>query len=115
MSKIIEYLMHQKLLIGLVIFLLCFAGYQIAKDLNREAFPEVNFDMVSIKTVYPGGSPDELEDLVTVPIEKKLRSVSGLDKVRSYNIENVSVVVAYIDDKAPKKEKVVQDIRDAVD
>lgn len=109
--------MHQKLLIGLMIFMICLTGYNVAKNLNRESYPDVNFDMVSVRTVYPGGSPDEIEDLVTIPIEKKLRSISGIDKVRSYNVENVSVVVAYLDDKLPvdAKDKAVQDIRDAVD
>ncbi len=115
MKKAIEFLIHQKLLIGLLIVLVILAGFTSAGRMNREAFPEVNFDMVSIRTIYPGGSPDDLEQLVTIPIEKKLRVVDGLDKVRSYNIENVSVVVAYIDDKAPNKKRIVEDIRDAVD
>ena len=115
MKKAIEFLMNQKLLMGLLIVLVLMIGYVMAGRMNREAFPEVNFDMVSIRTIYPGGSPDDLEQLVTIPIEKKLRVVDGLDKVRSYNIENVSVVVAYIDDKAPNKKRIVQDIRDAVD
>ena len=115
MKKAIEFLMNQKLLMGLLIVLVLMIGFVMAGRMNREAFPEVNFDMVSIRTIYPGGSPDDLEQLVTIPIEKKLRVVDGLDKVRSYNIENVSVVVAYIDDKAPNKKRIVQDIRDAVD
>ncbi|MBN1531472.1 MAG: efflux RND transporter permease subunit [Spirochaetes bacterium] len=115
MKRMIEFLITQKLLIGLVIVLLCAVGIYSAFTINREAFPEVNFDMVSIRTVYPGGAPDDLEQLITVPIEKKLREVGGLDKVRSYNIENVSVVVAYIDDTVSDKGRVVQDIRDAVD
>ncbi len=115
MKKVIEFLINQKLLIGLLIFLIVLAGYVTAGRMNREAFPEVNFDMVSVKTIYPGGSPDDLEQLVTIPIEKKLRVVDGLDKVRSYNIENVSVIVAYIDDRVPNKKRIVQDIRDAVD
>ena len=39
MSKIIEFLMHQKLLIGLVIFMLCITGYQIAKNLKTKNSP----------------------------------------------------------------------------
>ncbi len=115
MNKIISYLMNQKLLINLVVALILISGLYTLHNLNREAFSDVNFDMVTIKTLYPGASPDELEQLVSLPIEEKLREVDGLDKVRAYNIENVSVVVAFIDDKAPDKEQVVQDIKDAVD
>ncbi len=115
MKKIIAHLMDQKLLVGLLIALVAMTGITVAKKINREAFPEVNFDMVSIRTVYPGGAPDDLEQLVTIPIEKKLRKVDGIDKVRSYNIENVSVVVAYLDDHVRDHKRVVQNIRDAVE
>jgi len=115
MKKIFGSLMNQKLLINLVVALIILAGFTTLKKINREAFPEVNFDMVTITTIYPGGSPDELEQLVSIPIEEQLREVDGLDKVRTYNIENVSVVAAYIDDKVSDKPGVVQDIKDAVD
>ncbi|MCJ7772050.1 MAG: efflux RND transporter permease subunit [Desulfobacterales bacterium] len=115
MRKIIHFLINQKLLINLLVMLLLLAGYFMAKSTNREAYPEVNFDMVSIKTTYPGGSPDELEQLISIPIEKKLREVDGIDKVRTYNIENVSVVVIYLEDDVRDKKQVVQDIKDAVD
>ena len=92
MRKIIHFLINQKLFINLLVVLILRSGYFMATSTNREAYPEVNFDMVSIKTIYPGGSPDEMEQLVSIPIEKKLREVDGIDKVRAYNIENVSVV-----------------------
>jgi multidrug efflux pump subunit AcrB len=114
MITIIKYLIKEKLVVSLIVGLIVMLGLMSAKQLNREAFPEVNFDMVSIKTVYPGGSPDELESLITIPIEKKLREVDGIDKVRSYNIENVSVIAIYLDEKVTDKKQVVQDIKDAV-
>lgn len=107
--------MRKKLLVNLVVIMILSAGLVTIMNLNREAIPEVNFDMVTITTIYPGAAPDELESLVTVPIEKKLREVDNLDKVRSYNIENVSVIAIYIEDKARDKKQVVQDIKDAVE
>lgn len=115
MFTIIKYLIKEKLVVALIVGLIFMLGIMSVTSLNREAFPEVNFDMVSIKTVYPGGSPDELESLITIPIEKKLREVDGIDKIRSYNIENVSVIAVYIDEKASDKAQVVEDIKDAVD
>ncbi|MFW5861469.1 MAG: efflux RND transporter permease subunit [Spirochaetota bacterium] len=115
MIAVIKYLIEKKLLINLTVALIAVIGITAIFSLNREAYPEVSFDMVSITTVYPGGAPDELENLVTIPIEKKLKEVDGLDKVRSYNIENVSVIAVYIDEHAPDKDQVVQNIKDAVD
>lgn len=115
MITIIKYLMKEKLVVSLLLGLIIMLGIMSLKSLNREAIPEVNFDMVIITTIYPGGSPDELESLVSIPIEDKLREVDGLDKVRSYSIENVSVVAVYLEEKGTDKKKVVQDIKDAVD
>ncbi|MFH1729928.1 MAG: efflux RND transporter permease subunit [Pseudomonadota bacterium] len=114
MKNVISFLMKQNLLINLIVVLILSVGFVTIKNINREVAPEVNFDMVTITTIYPGASPDECEQLITIPIEKKLREVMGLDKVRSYNIENVSVIVIYLSEDAKDKSKVADDIKDAV-
>ena len=115
MFNIIKYLIDRKLLVNLAVVLIAVIGITSLFGLNRESYPDVSLDMVTITTIYPGGAPDELENLVTIPLEKQLREVDGLDKIRSYNIENVSVIALYLDEKAPDKSKVIQDIKDAVD
>ncbi|HQO40824.1 MAG TPA: efflux RND transporter permease subunit [Spirochaetota bacterium] len=79
MFTIIKYLIKEKLVVALIVGLIFMIGIMSLTSLNREAFPDVSFDMVSIMTVYPGGSPDELESLITIPIEKKLREVDGIE------------------------------------
>ncbi len=115
MKELINSLLDRKLLVTLVVVIAILAGLVSLKGLNRESIPDVNFDMVQITTIYPGASPADAEDLVSVPIEKKLRSVNNLDKVRSYNVENLSLIVVFIEDRAKDKKKVVQDIKDAVE
>lgn len=115
MKKLLSYLFDQKLLINLVVVIILLAGLVTFSGINRESIPDIKFDMVTIITVYPGASPSDAEELISIPIEKKLRSVSGLDKVRAYNVENVSLIVVFIEDKAKDKKKVVQDIKDAVE
>ncbi|MBN2401377.1 MAG: efflux RND transporter permease subunit [Spirochaetes bacterium] len=115
MKKIINFLTEQKLFVNLLVFLTLVLGISIIMNMNREVTPQVNFDMVTIKTIYPGASPDEVEKLVTIPIEKKIREIDWLDKVRSYNIENASVIVVYIDMSNPDIARTVQDIKDAVE
>jgi len=115
MKKLISYLLDQKLLINLVVAIIILAGITTFSGINRESVPDIKFDMVTITTVYPGASPSDAEELISIPIEKKLRSISNLDKVRAYNVENVSLIVVFIEDKASDKKKVVQDIKDAVE
>lgn len=61
--------------------------------LGVDLFPEVSFPVVSISTVYPGASPREIEEQVTRPIEEALSTINGIDTIRSYSRESVSVVV----------------------
>ena len=115
MGAFFSYLSRQKQLAVIVVVMIIASGLYTFMNTNREAYPQVNFDMVTIKTIYPGGSPEEIENLITTPIEKKIKEVSGLDKVRSYNIENVSVIVVYIDMNQSNISEIVTDIKDAVD
>lgn len=117
MINIIHFFIKQRLFINLMVGMIMLIGLTILSRMNREAFPDVNFDMMTVLTIYPGGSPDEIEQLVTIPIEKKLREVGGIDKVTSFNIENVSMIVVYIDPDATSTahKKTVDDVKDAVD
>lgn len=115
MKKIIQYLIEQRLVVSLVVCICMVGGFVAITHTNRESIPQLSLDMVTVTTIYPGASPGETEELISIPIEKKLRKVGDLDKVRSYNVENVSVVVIFINDKAGDKRKVVQDIKDAVE
>ena len=115
MKKVINFLTEQKLFVNLMVFLTLVLGLSTITNMNREVAPQVNFDMVTVKTIYPGASPDDVEKLVTIPIEKKIREIDWLEKVRSYNIENASVIVVYIDMSNPHVAQTVQDIKDAIE
>lgn len=112
--KILNYFIEKRMIAGLLTVLILIAGSMALSSLNREAFPEVSFDMVTIQTVYPGASAEECENLITIPIEKEIRQVAGIDRVRSYNIENISFIVIYLEEGRKNPSKTVQDIKDAV-
>lgn len=114
MIRLIHFLVRQKLISGLVVLMVFAAGLASLYRINRESFPEVNLDMVVITTIYRGGSPAEIEQLITIPLEKELRSVTGIDRVKAYNMENVSVIIAYMDPALDDTDDVVDDINKAV-
>lgn len=62
-------------------------------NLGTDLFPDVNFPVVTVNTVYPGASPAEVERLVTRPLEDAVAGISGLDTVRSFSRESMSTVV----------------------
>jgi len=61
--------------------------------LQTDLFPEVEFPVVSVSTVYPGAGPEELETQVTDRIEEAVSSLAGIDVLRSFSQENVSIVI----------------------
>ena len=65
-------------------------------SLNRigvDLYPDVSFPIVSISTVYNGASPEEIEFLVTKPIEDDLSTISGIKSVKSTNKEGLSSII----------------------
>ena len=90
MRKVIEYFLSKSLLLNLLTALIILVGGFKAFTMNREAFPNINFDIVTVTTIYPGASPSEVEKLVTKPIEDSIKSVDGIKEYRSASIENRS-------------------------
>ena len=69
MQRLIHYLMRQKLIVSLLVILVFLGGFISLTHTNRETIPEVALDMVSITTIYPGASPSDAEELISIPIE----------------------------------------------
>ncbi|MDP8297182.1 MAG: efflux RND transporter permease subunit [Candidatus Orphnella occulta] len=110
-----KFSVNQSLFINLVSAMLIIIGLLVMFGMNREVFPNVSFDMVSINTVYPGATPIDIEKLITVPIEKELKEVDGIDEISSSSALGASYITVEIDPDEGDKKKVVNDIKDAVD
>src|SRR5690606_7527028 len=68
-------------------------GWRSMNSLGVDLFPNVTFPVVTVTTPYPGASPNEIETLVSKPIEDEVSTISGLKRLSSINKEGVSVVV----------------------
>ncbi|MFC1703580.1 efflux RND transporter permease subunit [Candidatus Omnitrophota bacterium] len=113
--KLAEFSVKNSLLVNLISGFIIIVGIIAMVQLRREAFPPVDFDAVIITTVYPGASPEDVEKLVTTPIEKELKGISGIKEMTSKSEEGISSIGIDIDPDARAKEKVVDDIQKAVD
>ena len=78
-----------------------------------DLFPDVEFPFVVVNTVYPGASPEEVENQVTDLMEEGLSSIAGLDEISSISAESVSTVILVftLDTDANQAS---QDVRDQV-
>jgi len=110
-----KFSVNQSLFINLVSAMLIIIGLLVMFGMNREVFPNVSFDIVSISTAYPGATPIDIEKLITVPIEKELKELDGIDEINSSSASGASYITVEIDPDESDKKKVVNDIKDAVD
>lgn len=77
------------ILLALAIALLGVTSYlNLPKRLN----PEVKISIVSITTVLPGASPEDIESQITVPLENDVRTVKGIDTISSTSTDSVSII-----------------------
>ncbi|MFH1768914.1 MAG: efflux RND transporter permease subunit, partial [Candidatus Omnitrophota bacterium] len=115
--KIADFSVKNSLLINLISFFILIAGFytMYIYKIRREAFPEVSFDKVIVTTAYPGSPPEEIEKLITVPLEKELKGVDGIEEMNSTSIENLSSILLEISEDAKNKTKVIDEIHQAVD
>jgi HAE1 family hydrophobic/amphiphilic exporter-1 len=61
--------------------------------LGVDLFPAINFPIVSVTTLYPGAGPQEMEELVTKPLEDALSTIAGIKNIKATNKEGVSQIV----------------------
>ncbi len=69
-------------------------GLVALPDLQRETFPAIDNDKVSIKAIYPGATAAEVEDAICRRIEDALESISDLDEVRCESTESLGSATA---------------------
>lgn len=115
MRRIIEFFVKQSLFGDLLTVFVIVVGIIATLLIRRDAFPNVTFDVITIATLYPGASPEEVEKLVTNPIEQDLKEVDGIKILTSTSIEGRSYIVAQLDPDQTTSGKAKDDIQNIVD
>ncbi|MFN7261622.1 MAG: efflux RND transporter permease subunit, partial [Cyclobacteriaceae bacterium] len=94
--------------------IICLAGMFTYVSLPKENFPEVVFPQIFVATIYPGASPSDIENLISKEIEKEVKSISGVKKIKSNSVQSFSnVIIEFETDIDVAKAK--QEVSDAVD
>jgi len=106
---------NQSLFVNLVSIMIIIFGLIVVFGMNREVFPNVDFEIVSVTTIYPGATPLDVEKLITVPIEKELKEVDGIKEIKSSSSSGASILTLKLDPDEKDRKKVVNDIQSAVD
>lgn len=86
----------------------------LASGIKQEVFPEVEMDIITIKIVYPGASPAELEQAVILAVEEAVRGIDGTKKVSSTAMEGLGTVSVELLLGADK-DRALNDAKSAID
>lgn len=100
-DKFINAALKGRYLTLLAAVFLCIAGAFAIKFLPIEAYPELANPQVRVITLVPGKGAEEVERLVTVPLEKELNGVPGQTALRSLSLYGLSVVICTFTDSTP--------------
>lgn len=97
-SKIIEFSVRQRFAVFLMTGLLCWFGFESFKKLSIDAVPDITNTQVQINTPVTGLVPEEIERMVTFPVESAMGGIPGVETVRSISRFGISQVTIIFDD-----------------
>ncbi|MFA7582019.1 MAG: efflux RND transporter permease subunit [Proteiniphilum sp.] len=92
LNKIIQFSLHNRLLILVLSLLLMLGGIYTASNMEVDVFPDLNAPTVVVMTEAQGMAPEEVEQLVTFPVETALNGATDVRRVRSSSTTGFSVV-----------------------
>jgi len=99
---------------NLLMAILLICGFVMAKNIKKELFPEFDLDMIFIRMVYPGASPEEIERGILLAIEEAVQDLDGVEEVTASAREGSgSVTIEVLD--GVDVQQVARDVKNEVD
>ncbi len=80
-------------LVSILILFFVVLGLYSYLDLSIDLFPEIDFPIASVSTIYPGAGPGEIETLISKPIEEAVGAINGVKTITSSSTEGLSLVI----------------------
>jgi cobalt-zinc-cadmium resistance protein CzcA len=93
MNRIVASSLQQRLLVVLLTLVLIAAGARSLQRLPVDAYPDLSPPLVEIITQWPGRAAEEVERLITVPIEKEMNGIPRMATIRSISLYGLSDVI----------------------
>jgi len=111
--KVIQFSLNNKLAIWILTIIVAVAGLYSGMNMKLETIPNINVPFISVSTVYPGATPEEVAKKVTEPIEQRVEHLDGVTVVRSSSFQHASFVqIEYEFDK--DMEKAQNEVKEAL-
>ncbi|EOV9526415.1 efflux RND transporter permease subunit [Bacillus cytotoxicus] len=113
MNKIINFSLKNKFAVWLLTIIVTTAGIYSGLNMKLETIPDITTPVVTVTTVYPGATPQEVADKISKPMEEQLQNLNGVNVVSSSSYQNASSIqVEYDFDK--NMEKAETEVKEAI-
>jgi multidrug efflux pump len=109
-----QYALKRQVTVLALLVLIVVAGVYCYLTLPRESFPDITIPYVFVTTTYEGVAPEDMEELITIPIERKLKGIDDVEEIRSTSAEGLSTVAIKFLPKVDIDDA-LQKVRDKVD
>lgn len=114
MKSFINYFIRYEILVNLAIVVIAIFGVIALTGLTSSFFPEQDVSFIVVEAVFPGASPEEVEEGITLKVEDNLKGITGIDRVTSTSTEATANVRVELTEDADAN-VVLQDVKNAVD
>ncbi len=84
---------NKPVLTTIIILVFVVIGLYSYLDLSIDLFPEMDFPIVTVSTIYPGAGPQEMETLISKPMEEAVGAINGVKTITSSSTEGLSLVI----------------------
>ena len=112
--KLSSWAINNKTTIYVLMFLFLYIGISSYFTMPRENFPEISETKIYISSVYPGNTAEDIEKLITNPLEDKLKSISNVVEITSTSQEDYSIITVEFDESIAV-DKAKQKVKDEID
>mgnify|MGYP001421243695 FL=1 len=114
MRDFIKYFVKYPVSANVIMLLIIIFGCMGLFNLRKTFFPERSAKIIIVDAIFPGASPLEIEQMVTLKIEDNIEGITGIKRITSKSLENTSNIIVEIENDA-SNQVVLQDIKNAID
>ena len=97
-DRFVTLCLKRRQVVWLIAILMAIFGYSSWKGLQIEAYPDIADVTSQVITQYPGHAAEEVEEQVTVPLERELNGIPGLQIMRSHSTFGLSLITLVFQD-----------------
>ena len=112
--KLSAWAIHNKTTIYMLMAMILFLGISAYFKMPRESFPEIKETKIYVSTPFFGNTAEDIEKLITDPVEDKLKTVSNVVEITSTSQEDYSMVVVEFDEGITV-DQAKQKVKDEID